>query len=332
MLAEKIPINVKRGDSFDHWHEVTCRNYSVTECRPVSIKHFCAHISVWRFGALVISDLSCSTAVDNLITITRTPAHLRRDCRDDFQLWLITAGSAVFAQGGLEARMQPGDLVLQDQARPFALEFGPRHDAILITIPRPLMISRLPAASKFVARRISGDTNLGKLSAAIIRQSIALGDTSDEVAGRVGSSALDILATTIEVQLAERTDDTTAQTRRLAQVQRFVRANLHNPKLDLDTIAKIQKMSTRTLNRLFASEGTTPIRWLWQQRLAASFNALAEGHVSYVTDAALNFGFSDCAHFSRAFKAAYGQSPQTLIRGRIHPPSGFAGIASDPRR
>jgi AraC-like DNA-binding protein len=79
-------------------------------------------------------------------------------------------------------------------------------------------------------------------------------------------------------------------------------------------------MAPRTLNRLFAGEGATPIRWLWQQRLAASFTALVEGRVGQVTDAALSFGFSDLSHFSRAFKAQFGHSPQFVLRQkRSHP-------------
>ena len=86
-------------------------------------------------------------------------------------------------------------------------------------------------------------------------------------------------------------------------------AHLHRAELDIDTIAKAQNVSPRTLNRLFATDGTTPIRWLWQQRLDASYKALAEGHVTQVTDAAMSFGFTDMSHFSRVFKKTFGTSP-----------------------
>eukprot|EP01032_Pedospumella_encystans_P034527 gene34527-39031_t len=66
--------------------------------------------------------------------------------------------------------------------------------------------------------------------------------------------------------------------------------------------------------RLFATEGTTPGRWLWQQRLEASYRALAEGRVRQVSQAALEFGFTDLSHFSRAFKARFGRSPKDVQR------------------
>jgi transcriptional regulator GlxA family with amidase domain len=70
-------------------------------------------------------------------------------------------------------------------------------------------------------------------------------------------------------------------------------AHLHDPELDLVTIARRKNMAARTLNRLFAQEGTTPIRWLWGQRLAAAYQALADKRLGRVTDAAFNFGFSE---------------------------------------
>ncbi len=314
MPGSNVLTAVQPGDCFEHWHQVTCRNYSVTDCRRVESRNFRARVSNREFGPLVLSDISSTTGADDRIKVTRTSAHIRKDYRDEFMLWLSLDGEAVFTQDGAVAQMQPGDLVLHDQAQPFTLEFGTHHSAILITIPRPLLVSRLPTARKLVARRIPNSGKLGTLAATVVRQLVALDKQIDDVAKRISSSTLDLLATTLEVEFADRSDESSVQMKRLLQVKRYISANLHVTGLDLDMIANAQNMSTRSLNRLFAREGTTPIRWLWQQRLAASFKALAEGQISQVTDAALSYGFSDSSHFSRAFKAAFGQSPQQLTR------------------
>lgn len=316
MQTLKGATAVKPGDGFDHWHQVTCRDFSLTECRRVPDRHFRAEVTIRTFGAFAINDIWSSTSAENRIRVTRSPADIRRDPRDYFMLWLALGGEAALVQDSREARMRTGDLVLHDQSQPFILEFGQRSRAIMVSIPRPLLTARLPAASRLTARCIPSESKLGALAGSIVGQLAGFDDTTnDEVVARLGASAMDIFATILEAELTDQAELSPAHNKRLVQVKRYILANLHQSSLDLDTIARAQNMAPRTLNRLFATEGTTPIRWLWQQRLAASFKALAEGRVNQVTDAALSFGFSDLSHFSRAFKSAFGQSPHTVRRG-----------------
>jgi len=123
---------------------------------------------------------------------------------------------------------------------------------------------------------------------------------------------MDILATALESELAGDEALQKERHRLLPQIKSYMLARLHEAELDLASIARAQNIAPRTLSRVFAAEGTTPIRWLWQQRLAASYKALAEGRVDNVTDAALSSGFTDMSHFSRAFKREFGHLPNTV--------------------
>jgi AraC-like DNA-binding protein len=303
---------VKPGDGFEHWHHVTCRSYSVTECRRVADRRFQAQISIRELGALAISALSTATPPEERIHVTRSPADIRRDPRDYFMLWLMLEGQIGLAQNGRAPVMQPGDLFVYDQSRPFALDFGPYTRALMVTIPRPFLARRLPLPHLLGGRRIAADSSLGPLTRSLIAQLYRLDHESEDVASRLGASALDMLVTAVEAQADLGAEP--AERNRLAQAKRFILANLDDSTLDLARIARSQDMAPRSLYRLFAAEGTTPIRWLWRQRLAASFKALSEGKAANVTDAALSHGFSDVSHFSRAFRAAYGHAPGVLAR------------------
>lgn len=301
---------VKPSDGFDHWHQVTCRDFSRTECRRAP-QAFRARVAIRRFGALHINDIWSATPDSERIHVTRSPQDIRKDPRDYFMLWLSLGGETILSQCGREAPLHPGDMVLHDQSQPFALEFGPRARAMMVSIPRPLLTARLSNAETLAARAIPRSSKLGALCGSFIRQMTDIDDVADTVVDRLSQSALDMFATTLESELvteAPRGDP------RLERVKAFIRAHLHDPDLDLETIAQAQNMAPRTLNRLFAAEATTPIRWLWQQRLTLSYRALSEGKVQQVTDAALNFGFSDLSHFSRAFKAAFGKTPHEVKR------------------
>ena len=100
----------------------------------------------------------------------------------------------------------------------------------------------------------------------------------------------------------------------LERVMRFARTNLDDPELAPDALAAAGAMSVRTLNRLFSTIGTTPMRWVWSERLEASRVSLSQGEVRSVTDAAFAHGFSELGHFSRSFKRTFGVSPQKLLR------------------
>ena len=87
---------------------------------------------------------------------------------------------------------------------------------------------------------------------------------------------------------------------------------IDNPDLDIDGICRSNGVSPRTLNRLFAVEGCTPMNWLWAQRLDRSHKALQTGPDSTITDVALAHGFRSMSHFSSAFKRRFGVTPNEL--------------------
>ena len=73
----------------------------------------------------------------------------------------------------------------------------------------------------------------------------------EEIANRVSASALDILTTTLEVELGESVDAATETYPRLNQVKRYVLARLDDAELTIDNIATAQNVAPRTLHRLF---------------------------------------------------------------------------------
>jgi AraC-like DNA-binding protein len=304
---------VGASQCFEHWHHATCHNYSVTDYRRTKQGPFTGHISARSFATLTVSMLS-SFASESRIEVVRGSAEIRRDPRDQFMLLLVYCGDLGFAQNGQASRLTNGDMIIYDQARPFTLEVGGDTRQIILSIPRPLMVSRLPEVERFVARPITSTSKLGGMTAMLVRQLVEFDSLDEEIASRVSGSVLDILAATLQAELSEDAGGGGPLDARLARAKRFVVANLHDPEMTIESIAAAQNLAPRTLHRLFSAEGTTPIRWLWQQRLSASYKALAEGRIRNVTDAALSFGFTDLSHFSRAFRKAFGYAPHTLVR------------------
>lgn len=302
-------VLVKPGDSFERWHQVTCQDFSLTDCDHVRIPKFRGGILGHQFDRLTVNDIWLSTEMDERLCVMRRATDVRRDPRDYFMLWLVLDGEVVLTHGDQQADLTKGDLALHDQSQPFTLAFSASAQATIVSIPRAQLTSRLPDAHRLAARRIPARMTSSSFARSIVQQLRRGGDPAGgEGVARLSSCALDVISIAIE----QSTCGELAQDRRLAGIKKYIISNLHDSHLSVDKIALANNVTPRTLSRIFAQENTTPIRWLWQQRLAASYKALSEGQIKQVTEAALSFGFADLSHFSRAFKSAFGHPPHHL--------------------
>ncbi|MDD5271665.1 MAG: helix-turn-helix domain-containing protein, partial [Methylovulum sp.] len=88
--------------------------------------------------------------------------------------------------------------------------------------------------------------------------------------------------------------------------------HLQDNTLDTAAISRCSGLSARYINSLFASEGTSLMRYVWKRRLENCrknlLNPLYAGQ--QLSDIAFRWGFNDAAHFSRAFKQQFGCSPR----------------------
>jgi AraC-like DNA-binding protein len=88
---------------------------------------------------------------------------------------------------------------------------------------------------------------------------------------------------------------------------------MHDETLSVAEISSEQNISARSLNRAFAAEGTTPMAWLRNKRLAEAYALLKEGRSDSVTDTAFRCGFSDLSYFGRCFRKTYGMAPKQAM-------------------
>src|SRR3954468_16634631 len=226
---------VGASQCFEHWHHATCHNYSVTDYRRTRQGPFSGHISARSFGNLTVSTLS-SFASESRIEVVRGSAELRADPRDQFMLLLVYCGDVGFAQNGQTSRLTNGDMIVYDQARPFTLEVGGDTRQIMLSIPRPLMVDRLPEIERFVARPITPASKLGGMTAMLVRQLVEFNPLDAEIADRIGGSALNILAAPLQAELSGHRGGR-PQDARLMRAKRYVLANLEDPEMTIESIA-----------------------------------------------------------------------------------------------
>jgi AraC-like DNA-binding protein len=102
----------------------------------------------------------------------------------------------------------------------------------------------------------------------------------------------------------------------LLNAQSFIEANLGDPELDPEEIARASFVSRRYLHKLFESEGTSVCRWIRVSRLERCRRDLLDPSLRHETILAIasRWGLPGPQHFSRLFRSAYGCSPSELRR------------------
>lgn len=122
----------------------------------------------------------------------------------------------------------------------------------------------------------------------------------------------------VAVMCAE-TVSTDSRTALLQGAKEYVESRLPDLDLGPDAIARTQHISTRTLHRLFETDGDTVAGWIRHRRLQRCRDDLVDPASDGITVSAIGarWGLPDAAHFSRLFKSAYGCSPREYRR--LHP-------------
>ena len=298
------------SNRFGFWRDLMCRNFVSADGVASDPDDFEARFTVCPLGDATLFTMAAPSQYWD-----RSAHHIRSSPSDDYLLTLLISGQGVLRQAGREVRQTPGVMLLYDTSLPYSYDL--RGETVAVKMSRHALHSRVSSVIR-PAEPLPSDSRLGELTASLLRQAVSL-DIAPKAAPAllVGSSLLDIVAALIDSAQddgapADRLDSRTL----LQQIQRQAQNNLGDSRLTVEAMARLHGVSSRTLNRLFAVEGTTPMRWVWQQRLQRSRLLLQGQTTRRVTDVAFECGFRDVAHFSRAFKTMFGVPPVTASRNR----------------
>ncbi|MFI0899919.1 helix-turn-helix domain-containing protein [Streptomyces sp. NPDC020983] len=260
----------------------------------------------------------------------RTPALIRRGDPEQYQLGLVTRGSACYAQGAGEAKLRAGDMVLWDTSRPYESRSGldgGSVEALVLQIPKAAMPLAGRQVERLLARRVDGGAGMGAVLAQFLAAVAGNGPgVRPQDLGRLGGVAVELAVSCLVQQLGGEAEPPDAARTHvlLRRIDTFIEQNLADPGLTPRAVAEAHHISLRRLYTLFqeraahahgpgaagGAEGVAAsIRRRRLERCRADLaRPQLRRHPVHVI--AARWGFPNAAAFSRAFRAAYGTTPQ----------------------
>jgi AraC-like DNA-binding protein len=234
-------------------------------------------------------------------------------------------------QDGRHSVQRPGDIVVIDR-RPAVLASSDGSQSYLIEVPRLRLETALGSPRRYAAVTIDGSAAGASMARTYLEELVRVGDTlGPAMAERMASIGIDLIVASLAEGLAR---EVPAEQRGHATVQRakiYVECHLGEPGLDPARLAAAMGVSLRRLQELFQARGQCVSEWIWERRLAAAADRLADPTWAPVALGAVAYhcGFTSQAHFSRRFRARFGLPPSEFRRQRLGGSSGEIADRSD---
>lgn len=292
----------------DWLHEAIGRHYANVAISTPKRADLFNEMSIYPWGEGQFSFIR-----SNPIRLQRSADLTRHPQTDAVFFIMLLNGAYRLRQDGREVDLKAGDISMYDVRRPHVIDCPERFSKLVIKVPGPVLRARLPSPERYTALRIPAATAIGAIARGFFNVVLHnIPRLRGAELDQFGLQSVDLLASAMTGchPLARRRSHTRAGT--LTALKTYIAAQLHNPELSAGKIAAATGYSNRYANELMRAEGTSLMRYVWSRRLESSRDMLDGRNKPDlpVAEIAFRCGFSDPAHFSRAFKQKFGMSPR----------------------
>jgi AraC-like DNA-binding protein len=301
--------HVAAGERAAYWIDMICDVFVQLDCTRTA-ERFHGEIADQTLGPLRVSRVD-----SNKQLVLRSPRQIARSCDDYFLVSLQLAGHGRVLQDGRAALLGPGDFALYDSTRCYSLAFDDEFTQLVLKTPRSLLTDRLARAETCTALAIRGSAGMGRVAAELLRSVAREAHTllPYEIE-RMAHAVIDVFAAAFgQSPIQQPVSPGSHRAAQLLRIKMFIEDHLRDPELSPEQVARAHGISTRYLSKLFESAGTSAGRFIWDQRLARIERDLGNASLAgrSISDIAFGWGFNDMSHFSRAFRARFGDCPRS---------------------
>jgi AraC-like DNA-binding protein len=300
---------VAATEKFDFWHDVVSRNLVDLDYSLVDRTPFDAMFSGTTVDAINVSRIKATAH-----RVSRSPASISRHGAEALVFNFVLSGRMIAEQDGRATTINPGEGVVCDARRAYSLHFDQPFEIACVRLPHHALSHGIAGLQRVTATNFSDTTQLCPLVFSYLSELLQRADSiSDASSRRISNSFIELTA----AMLAEATQSAPApisdyRDLALIRIKEFVERNLGDFDLEPATVAAALKISPRYINQLLKAEATSLSRYIWRRRLEMAAADLDNGGLDSlsISTIAMNNGFNDLSHFSKAFRERFGQAPR----------------------
>ncbi|MDT0464918.1 helix-turn-helix domain-containing protein [Streptomyces gibsoniae] len=278
-----------------------------------------AAVTLHHFGYVRL--IACAAGPLRVARGSRPSAEDTAAAGDAVALVVPRDGAVRLVQDGRGAEVRSGQLALLDLRRAFSAEQVDAARMLFFRLPAHVLHIPGDVLRTLTARALTPSGGVAALLAPLLRR---LDDTASRIPAavgeRLGGIVTELVAALVDdaYEAYDSVDSSprTGPEQLIVTIRRYIDQHLDDPGLSAEGIARAHLISVRYLHRLFQGEEVTVGRLILRRRVEECARELARrGRVSpSISVVATRWGFRNAAHFSRAFKAVHGQSPQQWRR------------------
>ncbi|WP_172318387.1 AraC-like ligand-binding domain-containing protein [Paraburkholderia solitsugae] len=308
---DDLPISSR----FQYWCDL-----SETLFVPVSLECDTPETFTAKYDGRNFGPTRFGTSYMGRLKVNRTSEHIARSQADPVKLIVPLSGAITISQDKKHTVVRPGQFYLVDPVRPYQEQIIEGLTFHWAHIPREAVTSRIGRIEQVTATAFSNRSPYGRLSTDFIHSiSHVLDSVEGAAAEHISAVALDLFTMACWEQTDKLQPRSTIHRSALRhRAKAFIDEHLSDPDLTLGDVAAALGISTRYVGGLLVEGGIAYRQYVLDQRLARCARDLIDPRMGQqsVTCIAFSCGFNDGAHFSRAFKAAYGMSPRDYRASR----------------
>lgn len=303
LTTATVPAHRRRS----YWREALSRTFGAVDMTVAR------EVDSGTIRTAPLGRLRVTTVDGDRLEARRTPRLIARGDEGYVVVKLLSRGDGRIEQDARDVALRQGEVFVYDMARPVRLVLPDCFRTKSLVIPRETLGLSESDLRRITASPVRSDTALGGLlSTCLDRLADDAGTYSAHTGEAIARNVVDVLTVLAEERPGGTSTGTpSGDVALLLRIRAFVGRHLGDPGLTPNAIAHAHHISVRHLHKLFEREDTTVSRWIQGRRLEACLRDLGRRGNPEHTIAAVGrrWGFTSAAHFSRAFRGAYGMSP-----------------------